>query len=138
PVSSIGFEMSFSLGALEFERLKNLLKRYVSTDYAGELLIGMVPSIDVASLEADHSLVSEAMAYLREHRVPFREIAFLGPAIEKIVVAGAALDIAEIEAVQDFLAQVEGLRARWKDDAEAFPKLAQKAARLPDLRELHK
>src|SRR6185369_6434373 len=40
--------------------------------------------------------------------------------------------------IQTFLAQVEALRLRWKDEAEAFPRLAQKAARLPDMRELGK
>src|SRR4029079_10631614 len=44
----------------------------------------------------------------------------------------------EIEAVQSFLNQAEGLRARWKDDREKFPLLASAAHRLPDLRELAK
>src|SRR5256885_6849056 len=33
---------------------------------------------------------------------------------------------------------VEGLRIRWKEAREKFPKLAQTAQRLPDLRELGK
>src|ERR1041385_8891626 len=130
--------MNFSLDALEFERLKNLLARYASTEYARDMVHAVVPSTDRGALETDHALTAEAMAYLREHRVPFNEVAFLAEAIQRLSVAGTLLEIPEVEAVQTFLTQIEALRMRWKDEAEAFPKLAQKAARLPDLRELGK
>src|SRR4030095_941930 len=78
------------------------------------------------------------MAYLRGQRVPFREVPLLAPAIEKLSVVGSRLEIEEIEAVQVFLGQIEGLRVRWKDEAEAYPNLARKAGRLPDLRNLAK
>src|SRR4030095_169277 len=78
------------------------------------------------------------MAYLRGQRVPFREVPLLAPAIEKLSVVGSRLEIEEIEAVQVFLGQIEGLRVRWKDEAEAYPNLARKAGRLPDLRDLAK
>lgn len=128
--------MNISSSALEFERLKDLVARYVSTGEARDLVRDIAPSNSLAGLESEHSLVAEAMTYLREHRVPFNEIAFLPRAVEKLTVLGAALEIVEIEAVQSFLGQVEGLRGRWKDEAEAFPGLCQKAGRLPDLRNL--
>src|SRR5262245_34736770 len=130
--------MNFSLTALEFERFKSLLARYVSTDEARAILQAITPSIDLAELETEHNLVSEAMAYLREHRVPFREVPFLTQAIEKLTVSGSCLEVTEIESVHVFLTHVESLRVLWKDETEAFPKLAQKAARLPDLRQLGK
>src|SRR5262249_38431665 len=136
--SSIELEMQFSLGPLEYERLRNLLARYIATDDGRERLHELSPISDVASLETEHALTAEAMAYLREHRVPFNEIPFLAQAIDKLNVTGTALEISEIDAVQTFLSQAEGLRARWKDEAEAFPRLAQKAARMPDLRDLNK
>src|SRR5213594_1797340 len=58
----------------------------------------------------------------------------LGQVLEKLTIAGVMLEILEIEAIQVFLAQVEGLRVRWKEDREKFPKLAQTGQRLPDLR----
>jgi DNA mismatch repair protein MutS2 len=127
-----------SLDALEFERLKRLLSRYISTDDGRSLLETLVPSTGLEDLEAEHTLVAEAMAYLRAQRVPFRDVTLLPAAIEKLAIEGSRLEIAEIEAVQAFLAQIEGLRVRWKDEAEAFPNLARKAARLPDLRDLSK
>src|SRR5688572_15585603 len=130
--------MNVSINPLEFERLKSLISRYASTEHARALLLSIVPSTNVSELEAEHGLVAEAMLCLREQRVPFNEVPFLAQAIEKLAVAGASLDISEIEAVQSFLAQIEGLRVRWREEAEAFPKLAQKAARLPDLRDLAK
>lgn len=128
--------MDFSIGALEFERLKTLLSRFVSTEDAQLAIQGITPSTDRAALESEHELNAEAMAYLRVHRIPFREIEFLAGAMEKLLVEGTALEIPEIEAVQSFLGQIEGLRVRWKDESEAFPRLFQKAARFPDLREL--
>ncbi|PYS45908.1 MAG: hypothetical protein DMG13_31090, partial [Acidobacteria bacterium] len=130
--------MNFSLDALEFERLKNLLARYVSTSDARALLEKVTPSTDLNSLEDEHAITAEAMEYLREHRVPFNEVQFLAEAIDKLSVTGAFLEIPDIEAVQAFLTQIESLRVRWKDEVKAFPKLAQRAGRLPDLRELGK
>jgi len=130
--------MNASLDALEFARLKALLARYVSTEDGKALLLALTPSTNLAELESEHALVAEAMDYLRVQRVPFREVPLLTPALEKLQVAGSRLDIEEIEAVQVFLGQIEGLRVRWKDEAEAFPNLAKKAGRLPDLRDLAK
>lgn len=130
--------MNASLDALEFERLKALLSRYISTEDAKSLLQTLGPSADIRNLEGEHALVSEAMSYLRVQRVPFRDVPLLAPAVEKLTIAGSRLEIGEIEAVQTFLGQIEGLRVRWREEAEAFPHLAQKAARLPDLRSLGK
>jgi DNA mismatch repair protein MutS2 len=127
-----------SLHSLEYERLKRLLSRYVSTEAAKALLDEVSPSTDLAELETEHTLVAEAMAYLRVQRVPFNDIPLLSQALSKLAVVGSSLEISEIEAVQSFLGQIEGLRVRWKEETEAFPKLAQKAARLPDLRDLAK
>jgi DNA mismatch repair protein MutS2 len=127
-----------SLEPLEFERLKSLLSRYVSTEDGKRLLQAIAPSTDLASLEATHTLVAEAMAYLRAQRVPFREVLLLGTAIDKLSIEGTRLEIEEIEAIQVFLGQIEGLRVRWKDEAEVFPNLARLTARFPDLRELAK
>src|SRR5436189_600559 len=130
--------MNVSLHALEFERLKTLLARYVSTDDAKVLLDQTAPSTNLAELEAEHTLVAEAMAYLRVQRVPFNDVPLLAPAMEKSRVVGSSMEVPVIEAVQSFLGQIEGLRIRWREESEAYPKLAQKAARLPDLRELAK
>ena len=69
--------MKFSIAALEFERLKSLLSRFVSTKDARAAVADIAPSTDVAQLETEHALTAEAMAYLRVHRIPFRQIEFL-------------------------------------------------------------
>ena len=68
--------MAFSFNALEFERLKNLLSRFVSSEDARAAIEGIQPSTEIAELESEHELTAEAMAYLRVNRVPFREIEF--------------------------------------------------------------
>src|SRR6516225_5068631 len=130
--------MDFSLDALEFYRLKDLLGRYVSTLAARHLLDELGPLLDEEKLEAEHAITGEAVQYLREHRVPFNDIALLPEALEKLSIAGAVLEVSEIEAIQSFLSHVEGLRLRWKEEREAFPKLAAAGNRFPDLRELSK
>jgi DNA mismatch repair protein MutS2 len=130
--------MEFSLHALEYDRLKDLLGRYVSTDAARSLLSELKPYTDESALQDEHAITAEAIAYLREFRVAFSEVPFLEEALHKLTIAGSALEISEIEAVQSFLSDVEALRLRWKDLREQFPRLAATAHRLPDLRDLHK
>src|SRR5215831_20951190 len=130
--------MDFSLDALEFYRLKDLLGRYISTLAARHVLDELGPVLDEEKLEAEHAITGEAVQYLREHRVPFNDIALLPEALGKLSVAGAVLEVSEIEAIQSFLSHIEGLRLRWKEEREAFPKLAAAGNRFPDLRELSK
>src|SRR5438034_11584451 len=127
--------MNFSLDALEYYRLKELLGRYVSTEAARHVLDDLEPITKAEKLEEEHAITAEAMQYLREHRVPFNDTALLPQAIDKLTVAGSVLEIAEIEAIQSFLSHSEGLRVRWKEDREKLPKLAQPAHRIPDHRE---
>lgn len=130
--------MNFSLDALEYDRLKDLLSRYLATDAGRAALSEVRPIIDHQKLDSEHAITAEAMSYLREHRVPFSDIPLLAQALDKLGIAGATLEIPEIEAIQSFLSQVEGLRARWKEEREKFPKLAQTGQRLPDLANLGK
>src|SRR5262245_59993185 len=130
--------MDFSLDALEYYRFKELLGRYVSTVAARHVLDELQPALDEHELEAEHAITAEAMQYLREHRVPFPAIARLPEALEKLTVSGSVLDVPEIEAIQSFLSHTEGLRLRWREEREKFPKLAQAGQRLPDLRDLSK
>ena len=128
--------MDFSLRALEYDRLKQLLGGYVTGEGALELLAALEPIRDREVLEAQHALNREAMDYLREHRVSFSDIPLLGSLVGKLDLRGVTLDVSEVEALQDFLGQAEGFRTRWKSDAGDFPLLAGKARRFPDLREL--
>jgi dsDNA-specific endonuclease/ATPase MutS2 len=92
--------MDFSLDALEYYRLKELLGRFVSTPAARYVLDELEPFTDTDKLDDEHAITAEAMQYLREHRVPFNDIALLPQAIEKLAVAGSVLEIGEIEAIQ--------------------------------------
>ena len=130
--------MNFSLNALEYHKLKELLGRYISSESGRAALDLLAPTVDQQKLEFEHAIAAEAMAYLREHRVPFNDIPLLGQALEKLSIEGAMLEIPEIEAIQSFLAHVEGLRVRWREEREKLPKLAQTGQRIPDLGQLGK
>src|SRR5260370_25853339 len=101
--------MVFSLDALEYYRLKDLLGRYVSTDAGRFALDELTPMLDEQKLESEHAITADAMSYLREHRVPFNDIPLLAQALEKLTIAGSMLEIPEIEAIQTFLSQAQGL-----------------------------
>src|SRR5438093_10455217 len=112
--------MDFSLDALEYYRLKDLVGRYISTEAGKFALDDLAPIADEQKLESEHAITSEAISYLREHRVPFQDIALLGQVLEKLSVEGVMLEIPYIEAIQVFLAQVEGLSVRRKADWESL------------------
>src|SRR5262249_40061745 len=121
-----------------YHPLKDLLAGYTSAEGARGVLRALLATMDPAAPEEEHAVTAEAKSYLREFRVAVNDIAVLPEALHKLTSVGSTLEIPEIEAVQSFLSQVEGLRVRWKDDREKFPRLAATAHRLPDLRELGK
>src|SRR5438067_9395050 len=102
--------MDFSLDSLEYHRLKELLARYVSTEAARSLLSELKPSTDEMFLDGEHAITAEAMTYLREIRISFMEIPLLPSALHKLNETGSILDVTEIEAIQSFLSQIEGIR----------------------------
>src|SRR5437773_12551121 len=104
--------MDFSLDALEYTRLKELLGRYVSTDAGRQLLADLAPIVDQEKLDAEHSVTAEALSYLREYRVPFNDIPLLTPALDKLGLAVSTLEIGEIEAVQSFRSHADCMRVR--------------------------
>jgi len=53
--------MDFSLDALEFYRLKDLLGRYVSTIAARHVLDELEPMLDEEKLESEHAITGEAV-----------------------------------------------------------------------------
>src|SRR5947208_5773132 len=130
--------MDFSPSARDYYRLKDLVGRYISTEAGKFALDDLAPIADEQKLESEHAITAEAISYLREHRVPFQDIALRGQVLEKLSVERVMLEIPEIEAIQSFLFHVEGLRTRWKEEREKFPKLAQTGQRLPDFRDLAK
>ena len=129
--------MNFSLEALEYDHLKELVGRYVSNAAGRELLDSLRPSTDRALLEEMHVLNGEAMNYLRENRVPFPEVALLPGVLERLGLGGVTLDLSEVEAIQDLLSEIQSLRSRWKGaEAGDYPSLAALARRLPDMKAL--
>jgi len=125
--------MDFALEPLEYDRLKALLGRYLSGPAARELLGAMAPSTDREALEARHALVAEAMAYLRDRTIRFPEIPALPAVLERLGPGGITLAIPEIEAVQDLVADIVGLKAGWGELGREFPLLAREFRRLPDV-----
>ena len=65
--------MDFSLEALEYYRLKDLLGRYVSTEAGRFALDDLAPIADGQKLAAEHAITAEAMSRLRIRAVSARQ-----------------------------------------------------------------
>jgi len=113
--------------------LKDLLGRYVRSEVARIHLGKLQPTFSRQNLEARHALNTEAIGYLRENRVRFANIPLLAQLLPRLGLAGTTLEIAQVEAIQEFLSEVRAFRTRWTDDARDYPLLAGKARRFPDL-----
>jgi DNA mismatch repair protein MutS2 len=128
--------VDFSLDVLEFPRLKSLVARYVRGALGRGRLERLVPTTDREELDRRHAYNREAMEYLRESRVEFTDIPLLAGVLDRAGLPGTTLEIEEIEAVQDLLAEVNGFRSRWKGGDTDFPLLVARSRQFPDLREL--
>jgi DNA mismatch repair protein MutS2 len=124
---------NFSLDALEYPSLKELLARYVRSEVGRGHLHRLGPTLDREDLEFRHALNREAMTYLRESRVPFADIPLLAQLLPRLGLIGTTFEIEEIEAVQDFLSEVRTFRTRWRDEGTHYPLLAGKAQGFPNL-----
>jgi len=135
-ISSSDSAEAFSLGALEYEALRALIARYVSSDFGRARLDAVAPGTDTQAIEERHELIAEAMDYVRETSVPFNGLEAFPNSMARLATPGATLDVAEIEAVQDFISQVTGLSARWKSAEAPHPRLRTMVRVLPDLGQL--
>ena len=128
--------MAYSLESLEYNNLKKLLTRYVVSEGGRELLQALEPIRNSRALDAQHSLNSEAMAYLRKHTISFGDVPSLGAVLAKLEMLDMTLEVVEIESIQHFLVATESFRTKWNSDFKEFPLLSRKAKEVPDLSEL--
>lgn len=128
--------MTFSLEPLEYDRLKDVIGRYLSGPPARRLLEDGSPSRDRKDLQARHERVREAMAYLRDRTIRFPDIPALPAVLDRLGPGGITLSIPEIEAVQELVADVVALKAALSETASEFPLVGVEGGRLPDLRPL--
>ncbi|MBI4876603.1 MAG: Smr/MutS family protein [Acidobacteria bacterium] len=131
---------------LEFEALKQLLSRYVSSALGRAGLEAIAPGTDRALLEAVHAETAEAMAYLDTAarpqpaargaavRLRFDTLPDSTGAARRLRIEGAALDGREIYQLTEVLDRAADVRMVLDAARERFPRLAARAARIGEFR----
>jgi DNA mismatch repair protein MutS2 len=128
-----------SAEALEWEQVRALVKRYISTSAGDAELEAVKPSNDRHALEATHNETKEAMAFLRgPTRINLNGLPPISISVEKLRIEGATLEPREIFDLIIFLDRAEDTRSNLTAAIELFPLLAAKAQRIGDFRNLLK
>lgn len=103
-----------SARVLEFESLRELLGRYVSSPLGQARLAALAPSLDRAWIEQQQQLTSEIREFRRAGgRFEFAGLMEIGKLVDKARIGGAALETAEI---RDVVAVVDRA-AEWREIA---------------------
>src|SRR6195256_239751 len=137
---------STSADLLEFEALKNLLGRFVSSPLGRAELDRVAPSADLAALTESLAEANEAIQYLRSAaqpksgqrgaaiRLDFSGISDLRIAAEKLRIEGASLDPKEIFDLIALLDRAADIKSILTAVAERFPRLGRRALAIGEFR----
>jgi len=143
-----------SAAVLEFEALRQLLGRYVSSPLGRRELDKVAPHADGARLADDLAEAGEAVEYLRAAtrpqpagprgrpgaaiRIDFSGLPDVEPAVHKLRIEGASLDPKEIFDLFLLLDRAADAKSLISAAAERFPRLGRRAQTIGDFRALLK
>jgi DNA mismatch repair protein MutS2 len=139
-----------SAAVLEYESLRALLGRYVSSPPGKAQLAKIVPHTDAARLAADLADAGEAVEYIRSAarpqtgargaaiRIEFGGFPDLTEAVHKLRIEGASLDGKEIFDLFHVLDRAADAKSVLNAVAERFPRLGARAQSIGDFRALLK
>ena len=139
---------TWSADLLEYEALRQLLRRFTSSVLGEEEVDKLEPITDRAALEERLTVAAEAIEHERllenaqpssrgaALRVRFSDIPDCREATAKLRIEGTSLDALEILAFSQLLDLSSEVRSALLFSGERFPKLAAKAERIGDFRAL--
>jgi DNA mismatch repair protein MutS2 len=139
---------NFSADLLEFESLRQLVGRFVSSQLGRAELEKVAPHSDRTALESTLADVAEAMAYLRATlesqpaargaaiRVRFDSIPDIRATLPMLRIEGAALEAAQILDLTRLLEQAGEIRAVLNVAAARYPRLGARGACILDPRSM--
>ncbi len=137
-----------SAGLLQFDDLKDLVARYAGSRAGRELVLALDQRHDREALEHGLADAGEAINYLREIsgaqesvrgaaiRLRFDQVRDLDAAVSLLHVEGASLNGREILDLFHTLGIAGEYRGILLSVSDRYPRLAQRAAKLADLRDL--
>jgi DNA mismatch repair protein MutS2 len=120
---------------LEFDRLREIVSRFTTCAPGRRATEALAPRQDAAALDAEFALVREAVAYLRAgSELGFGSLADPEQWLSRLTIPASVLSSAELLDVASLADTVLGVRQAFKGEAAKYPRLAERAATLPDLR----
>jgi DNA mismatch repair protein MutS2 len=120
---------------LEFDRLREIVSRFTTCAPGRRTTEALAPQQDAAALDVEFALVREAVAYLRAgSELGFGSLADPEQWLARLAIPASVLSIAELLDVASLAETVLGVRQVFKGDAGKYPRLAERAGALPDLR----
>jgi DNA mismatch repair protein MutS2 len=140
--------MRSSAPVLEFEGVRDLIARYISTDMGRRELDKLEPRQDRESLEPDLAEAGEAIEYLRTAsrpqtaargaaiRLDFGGLPDTEPAVHKLRIEGASLEPREIFGVFALLDRAADAKSLLAAASPRFPLLGTRAQTIGDFRTL--
>lgn len=140
--------LTTSAQVLEFESLRELLGRYVSSPAGRAELQKLTPHHDLTRLNADLADAGESIEYLRTAarphaagrgsaiRLDFNQLPELGQAVHKLRIEGASLDPHEIFDLFSLLDRAADAKSVLTAVIERFPLLGRRAQNIGEFRTL--
>jgi len=131
-----------SLELLEYDELKALIARQISSAAARRLLDRLEPSTDRRALETAHAETEEARVLLDESAgqkgftIRFSGLPEIDQGLARLGIEGASLDGKEIYDILQWLDRAAEVRAAIQGANERFPLLLKRSGSLADLRAL--
>jgi len=122
---------------LEFNRLKEIVGGFTTCAPGRRAIHALAPRMDVAPLEAEFTLVREAIAYLRAgSELGLGSLADPESWLARLAVPGSVLVPGELLDAASLMETAGGVRQTFKGEAAKYPRLAERAAALADFRSL--
>jgi DNA mismatch repair protein MutS2 len=123
---------------LEFDKLRELLRLRTTCAPGRRAVSALEPGTDRKALESAFALIREAREWLRVGReLGFGALADPQSWLERLEGPGAVLEPREFLDAGSLLETAGWLRHQFREEADKFPLLAERAAAVDDFREVH-
>jgi DNA mismatch repair protein MutS2 len=120
---------------LEFPRLREIVARRTTCAPGRRAILALEPGSDAAALTAQFDLIREAVEYLRAgSELGFGSLADPEGWLARLGIPASVLSASELLDAASLLDTSTNLRLTFRDSADKFPKLAERASAVADLR----
>jgi DNA mismatch repair protein MutS2 len=122
---------------LEFPRLREIVARRTTCAPGRRVIVALEPRPDAARLAAEFEWIREAVEYLRGGaELGFGSLPDPEAWLARLGVPASVLSSLELLDAASLIDTATNLRITFKDSADKFPRLTERASALPDLRSI--